>query len=46
VTSSAAAEIVPSALGERAVAIGAATLVLQHALQRPQAFELQGARRA
>jgi glucokinase-like ROK family protein len=45
VTSSSAAEIVPSALGERAVAIGAATLVLQQALQRPQIFHSTGARR-
>ncbi|MBM4282669.1 MAG: ROK family transcriptional regulator [Deltaproteobacteria bacterium] len=46
VTSASAAEIVPSALGDRGIAVGAATLVLQQALQRPQAFLSVGARRA
>jgi glucokinase-like ROK family protein len=46
VTSAFAAEVGPSALGERAIAIGSATLVLQQALQRPQAFLSLGVRRA
>jgi predicted NBD/HSP70 family sugar kinase len=45
VTSAAAAEIVGSELGECAVALGAATLVLQGALQRPQTFQEAAMRR-
>lgn len=46
VTSAATAAIVPSKLGERAIAIGAATLVLQEALDHPQTFATAAARRA
>lgn len=45
VTSAAIAEIVPSALGDRVVALGGATLVLQEALNDPGTF-LTPARRA
>ena len=44
VTSAAVAEIVPSALGDRVVAFGAATFVLQEALNDPASFLSPGRR--
>jgi hypothetical protein len=38
VTSAAIAEIVPSSLGDRVVALGGATLLLQEALHAPATF--------
>ena len=44
VSSVAASEIMTSALGPRAIAIGAATLVLDAALRNPRHFPTSGAR--